>query len=138
MNILKKSLAQIIIFILLFTFIGCDSTVSENSITTDNLSQATDTYEDVTPEPTPTPTATPTPAPTPTPTPTPAPTPTPTPVPTKAPTPKPTTIEALVWIPTNGGKKYHTKASCSGMKGPIQVTKSEAANKGFTPCGKCY
>ena len=26
--------------------------------------------------------------------------------------------EQQVWIPTHGGKKYHSKSSCSGMKGP--------------------
>lgn len=46
--------------------------------------------------------------------------------------------ERLVWIPTNGGSKYHSKSSCSGMDGPIQVTISEAEKQGFTPCGKCY
>jgi hypothetical protein len=46
--------------------------------------------------------------------------------------------ETLVWIPTNGGKKYHSKSSCSKMKNPIQVTKTEAINRGFEPCGKCY
>ncbi len=43
-----------------------------------------------------------------------------------------------VWIPTNGGKKYHSKSSCSGMKDPIQVSKSEAIRQGFTDCKKCY
>ena len=46
--------------------------------------------------------------------------------------------EALVWIPTKGGKKYHKTSTCSGMNGPIQVTVSEAENRGFTPCKKCY
>lgn len=46
--------------------------------------------------------------------------------------------EALVWIPTKGGTKYHRTSTCSGMNGPIQVTVSEAVNMGFTPCKKCY
>ena len=46
--------------------------------------------------------------------------------------------EELVWIPTNGGTKYHIKASCSKMIDPIQVTKSVAINQGFGPCGRCY
>lgn len=46
--------------------------------------------------------------------------------------------EAMVWIPTKGGKKYHSKSSCSGMIDPIQVTKTEAINQGFTACGRCY
>lgn len=45
---------------------------------------------------------------------------------------------ANVWIPTNGGKKYHKSASCSNMKNPEEVTKSEAESRGFTPCKKCY
>ncbi len=94
--------------------------------------------------PTSVPTKEPTPAPTkePTPIPTPKPTKAPTPVPTKAPTPrpteKPTTSEVLVWIPTNGGKKYHSRPSCSNMIDPIQVTKSKAVSQGFTACGRCY
>ena len=26
----------------------------------------------------------------------------------------------LVWVPVNGGKKYHCKSSCSNMKDPMQ------------------
>lgn len=43
-----------------------------------------------------------------------------------------------VWIPTNGGKKYHTRSDCSNMKNPMQVTESEAINQGFTPCKRCH
>ena len=46
--------------------------------------------------------------------------------------------EAMVWIPTHGGTKYHSKSSCSKMIDPIQVTKSNAISQGFGPCGKCY
>ena len=46
--------------------------------------------------------------------------------------------ETMVWIPTHGGTKYHSKSSCSKMIDPIQVTKSEAINQGFEPCGRCY
>ena len=46
--------------------------------------------------------------------------------------------ESLVWIPVNGGTKYHSKASCSNMKDPIQVTLSEAVSKGFEPCKRCH
>lgn len=46
--------------------------------------------------------------------------------------------ETMVWIPTHGGTKYHRKSNCSQMKDPVQVTKSEAINRGFEPCGKCY
>ena len=44
----------------------------------------------------------------------------------------------LVWIPTNGGKKYHSKSSCSNMKDPMQVTEEHAIENGFEPCKKCY
>lgn len=43
----------------------------------------------------------------------------------------------MVWIPTKGGTKYHSKESCSGMDDPEHVTKSQAEQKGFTPCKKC-
>ncbi len=44
----------------------------------------------------------------------------------------------LVWVPTNGGKKYHRKSSCSKMIDPMQVTVETAVANGFTPCKKCY
>lgn len=44
----------------------------------------------------------------------------------------------MVWIPTNGGTKYHSKSSCSNMKDPIQVTKEEAIKQGFEPCKRCH
>ena len=46
--------------------------------------------------------------------------------------------EGMVWIPTKGGKKYHSNKSCSGMDSPDHVTKSQAEQQGFTPCKKCY
>lgn len=46
--------------------------------------------------------------------------------------------EAKVWIPTKGGTKYHTRANCSNMIDPEQVTKAEAELKGFTPCKRCH
>jgi len=46
--------------------------------------------------------------------------------------------ETMVWIPTKGGKKYHTRAGCSNMDGPEHVTQSEAESRGFTPCKKCH
>ena len=45
---------------------------------------------------------------------------------------------ALVWIPTNGGHKYHSDPGCSNMENPIQVTEEEAINLGFPRCGKCW
>ena len=53
-------------------------------------------------------------------------------------TPAKTPSEVLVWIPTNGGTKYHSKSTCSNMKNPTQVTKSTAISKGFSACGRCY
>lgn len=46
--------------------------------------------------------------------------------------------EVLVWIPTKGGKKYHSSSTCSNMDSPIQVTKEEAIAQDFEPCKKCY
>ena len=46
--------------------------------------------------------------------------------------------ETMVWIPTNGGTKYHTYAGCSNMEDPEQVTQSEAESRGFTPCKRCH
>ncbi len=53
---------------------------------------------------------------------------------TDTPTPPPS---GYVWIP-NSGRKYHSSSSCSGMKGPRQVTLQEAINSGYEPCSKCY
>ena len=44
----------------------------------------------------------------------------------------------IVWIPTDGGTKYHSKATCSGMHNPKQVTEKEARDQGFGKCGKCW
>lgn len=49
-----------------------------------------------------------------------------------------TTAKEMVWIPTNGGEKYHRHSGCSKMKNPKQITKEEAIRQGFTPCGLCY
>lgn len=46
--------------------------------------------------------------------------------------------ETMVWIPTKGGTKYHSKENCSGMDNPDHVTQSQAEQRGFTPCKKCY
>ncbi len=34
--------------------------------------------------------------------------------------------EQMVWVPTHGGKKYHSKSTCSNMKDPEKVTLSTA------------
>lgn len=44
----------------------------------------------------------------------------------------------MVWIPTHGGTKYHSKSTCSNMDDPEEVTLEEAKAMGFTPCGRCY
>ncbi len=43
----------------------------------------------------------------------------------------------MVWIPYSGSK-YHRRQSCSGMKGPSQVSLEEAIRRGYSPCKKCY
>ena len=48
------------------------------------------------------------------------------------------TVGNLVWVPTKGGKKYHTYSGCSGMEGPMQVTVERAEQLGFTPCKRCH
>ncbi len=101
-------------------------------------------------EPTVAPTTEPTVAPTAEPTvaPTAEPTVAPTAEPTVAPTAEPTVPAAtdstdeteqscMVWIPKTGSK-YHSKATCSGMKSPSQVTKEEAESRGYTPCKRCW
>lgn len=45
--------------------------------------------------------------------------------------------EDSVWI-SKTGSKYHSKASCSGMKNPSEISLSEAENRGLEPCKKCY
>lgn len=44
----------------------------------------------------------------------------------------------MVWVPTHGGTKYHSKSTCSNMDDPEKVTLEEAKAMGFTPCGRCY
>ena len=45
--------------------------------------------------------------------------------------------ELKVWIPTNGGTKYHSRSNCSNMDNPKEVTISEAKSRGFSPCQRC-
>lgn len=44
--------------------------------------------------------------------------------------------EPLVWIPKSGSK-YHSKSTCSNMKGPSQVSLDVAKSLGYTPCKRC-
>lgn len=46
--------------------------------------------------------------------------------------------ENLVWVPTNGGTKYHSRSGCSNMKAPRQVTEETAVANGYTPCKRCH
>lgn len=46
--------------------------------------------------------------------------------------------DITVWIPMHGGRKCHTKESCSGMKEPRKVPLDCAGYLGFEPCKKCY
>ena len=48
------------------------------------------------------------------------------------------TTEKMVWVPTNGGTKYHSKSSCRNMKDPVQVSQDEAESIGYTPCKQCH
>ena len=45
--------------------------------------------------------------------------------------------EYTVWIPTNGGSKYHSKASCSKMRNPMEISISQAKKRGYTACQRC-
>lgn len=69
---------------------------------------------------------------------TPTPIPPPTSAPTVAPTEEPVQSDVTyVWI-SYSGSKYHSNPSCSGMKGPSQVTLDAAIAMGKEPCSKCY
>lgn len=43
-----------------------------------------------------------------------------------------------VWIPTNGGTKYHTNSGCSNMLNPEQTTLDRAIQLGFEVCKRCH
>lgn len=52
--------------------------------------------------------------------------------------PEPETGPSLVWVPVNGGTKYHSYAGCSNMIDPIQVTVETAMANGYTACKRCW
>lgn len=52
--------------------------------------------------------------------------------------PEAETGPSLVWVPVNGGTKYHSHAGCSGMIDPIQVTVETAIANGYTACKRCW
>lgn len=47
-------------------------------------------------------------------------------------------VENSVWVPVNGGTKYHSKAGCSNMIDPVQVSEETAIANGYEPCKRCY
>lgn len=49
------------------------------------------------------------------------------------------TAGATVYIAASGnGARYHSRSSCSNMKGTISLSISDAQARGYTPCQKCY
>lgn len=48
-----------------------------------------------------------------------------------------TASSSYVWIPRTGSK-YHSRSSCSNMKNPSKVKKSDAIARGYEPCSRCY
>ncbi len=50
----------------------------------------------------------------------------------------PATNEATVYIASSGkGKKYHSRSTCSNMKGATSLSISAAESRGYTACKKC-
>ena len=47
-------------------------------------------------------------------------------------------IDKTVWIPTNGGKKYHRLPNCSKMEKPQEISREEAERRGYISCDKCW
>lgn len=48
-------------------------------------------------------------------------------------------IEATVYVAASGnGQRYHSRSSCSNMKGTVSLSVSQAQSQGYTPCKKCY
>ncbi len=149
----KVLIAALIIFaILLFSFCGeTDDTATQNEVATREIvsteeQEPTDTAvettsedetEAITQESTEyvTEVATKEPTEVPTEPPTQAPTEEPTEPPTEA-VEETTKREVMVWIP-NSGSKYHSRAGCSNMKNPSQVTLEKAQSWGYEPCKKC-
>lgn len=42
-----------------------------------------------------------------------------------------------VYIPQNGGRKFHSVDSCSGITNMVAVTITKATSDGYTPCKRC-
>ena len=43
-----------------------------------------------------------------------------------------------VWVPINGGTKYHSRSDCSGMENPIQTLLNTAKEHGYERCKRCW
>lgn len=43
----------------------------------------------------------------------------------------------MVWI-SEHSKRYHSSPSCSNIKKPSHVSRSDAESMGLTPCAKCW
>jgi len=52
--------------------------------------------------------------------------------------PKSAGDEKIVWVPMHGGRKYHSKETCSGMIEPRQMPVLCAEWLELTPCARCY
>ncbi len=44
----------------------------------------------------------------------------------------------LVWVPVNGGTKYHSYSGCSNMVDPVQIPLEEAISRKYEPCRRCH
>lgn len=49
----------------------------------------------------------------------------------------PLLVMDVVWVPTDGGKKRHRKATCSGMYDPRKMTVCNAEALGIDACKRC-
>ena len=56
---------------------------------------------------------------------------------TQTPTPTPTPEVDTVWV-TKSGTKYHASADCSNMTSPIAMSMTQALERGYTACKKCW
>lgn len=43
-----------------------------------------------------------------------------------------------VWVPVNGGTKFHRSSECSNMSSPKKVTVKVAVENGYSACKKCF
>lgn len=50
---------------------------------------------------------------------------------------QPSSTADEVWIPTNGGKKRHSRPTCSKMISPRKMSARNAEALGLDPCKKC-